>query len=274
VLEADINATRQRLMMADDEKRAQQASLDKANTDAARLARKLSETEASLNATQNRLRHLEGNFIEVSNERARLVAALDEANERHEHELTSQRMRLEALQARAGATDKLLGEAREHLLARAEEIRKFDRRVNDAVNERGALQARVAELEADRIRRESELTELDQARTTLLERGGTLTRAFAAKEAALARAEDNIAALNAQVAALQAENANDKQAAEQTAEELTAALRREQMERAVVEGALETGRKDFARVMREVMTLQRLQQATDEQPHLSAANAA
>ena len=99
-LESDLNAARQRLM-AEDEKRAQQTSLDKASAEAARLSRKLAETEASLNAAQGRLRHVEANFAEVNNERARLVTALDEANERHEHELTSQRMRFDALQARA-----------------------------------------------------------------------------------------------------------------------------------------------------------------------------
>jgi hypothetical protein len=42
----------------------------------------------------------------------------------------------------------------------------------------------------------------------------------------------------------------------------------------VVEGALEAGRKDFARVMREVMNLQRIQQAAEEPAALNAANAA
>lgn len=84
-LESDLNAARQRLLMADDEKRAQQATLDKMNSDASRLSRKLAETEASLSATQGRLRHVEGNFTEVNNERARLVSALDESNERHDH---------------------------------------------------------------------------------------------------------------------------------------------------------------------------------------------
>ena len=58
-LESDLNAARQRLLMADDEKRAQQATLDKMNSDASRLSRKLAETEASLSATQGRLRHVE-----------------------------------------------------------------------------------------------------------------------------------------------------------------------------------------------------------------------
>lgn len=273
-LESDINAARQRLLMADDEKRAQQASLDKASTDAARLARKLTETEAALNAAQGRLRHVEANFVEVNSERARLTAALDETNERHDHDLTSQRMRFDALQARALSTDNLLIEAREHLLARAEEIRDFDRRLNDALNDRNALQARLADLEADRIRRESEIKEIDQARGTLMERGAALTRAYSAKEAALGRAEDSVAALEARIETLTAEKANDKQLAEQAIEELSAALRREKLDRAVVEGALETGRKDLARVMRDVMSLQRQQQAQEAPVEIKAANAA
>jgi chromosome segregation ATPase len=273
-LESDINAARQRLLMADDEKRAQQASIDKMSAEAARLTRKLTETEASFNATQGRLRQVEGNFAEVNNERARLVTALDESNERHNHELASQRMRFEALQARASATDNLLGEAREHLLARAEEIRDYDRRLTDAVNERDNLHARLSDLEADRIRRESELQELDHARSTLMERSGALTRAYASKEAALSRADEAVAALTEQVERLTAEKTNDKQLAEQAIEELGAALRREKLDRAVVEGALETARKDFARVMREVMNLQRLQQDAEEPTELDAANAA
>ncbi len=273
-LESDINAARQRLLMADDEKRAQQASLDKMSADAARLTRKLTETEASLGATQSRLRAVEGNFAEVNNERARVVTALDESNERHDHELSSQRMRFEALQARASATDNLLGEAREHLLARAEEIRDFDRRLNDTINERDHLQTRVSDLEADRIRRESEMKEMDHATSTLMERTGALTRAYNAKEAALGRAEETVGELSARIDTLAKARGNDKMLAEQAIEELTAALQREKLERSVVEGALEAARKDFARVMREVMSLQRVQQAAEEPVALKAANAA
>ncbi|HUL87538.1 MAG TPA: hypothetical protein VLU23_05075 [Pseudolabrys sp.] len=274
-LESELNATRQRLLMIEDEKRAQQISLDKISAESARVSRKLTEAEASLTATQGRLRHVEGNFAELNTERARLVSAIDEANERHEHELTTQRMRFEALQARAGASEKLLGEAREHLLARADEIRTYDRRAGELALERDAMQARVAELETERIQRESHFKEVDQARATLMERSAALTRAYTAKEAALARAEDTIAALNEQIAALETARAAEKQTTEQRIEELSASLRREQMQCSVVEGALETARKDFARLMREAMALQREQQATpDDISRLRPANAA
>jgi chromosome segregation ATPase len=183
-------------------------------------------------------------------------------------------MRFDALQARATASEKLLGEAREHLLARADEIRTYDRRAGELALERDALQGRVADLEAERIQRESEFTEVDRARATLMERSAALARAFTAKEAALTRAEDTIAALNEQVGALEAARAAEKQAAEQRVEELSASLRREQMQCSVIEGALETARKDFARLMREAMALQREKMAPDDPARLRPANAA
>jgi chromosome segregation ATPase len=273
-LESELNGARQRLLMLEDEKRAQQVSLDKMSAEAARLSRKLAETEASLTATQGRLRHVDGTVAELNTERTRLAGALDEANERHEHELTTQRMRFDALQARASASEKLLGEAREHLLARADEIRTYDRRAGELALERDALQARVADLEAERIQRESQFKEVDQARATLVERSTALARAFTAKEAALTRAEDTIAALNEQIAALETARAAEKQAADQRIEELNTSLRREQMQCSVVEGALETARKDFARLMREAMALQRAQAGPDDPAVLRPANAA
>ena len=273
-IESDLNANRQRLMMAEDEKQAQQAAFEKASADVAKLARKLTETEANLTAAQGRLRHVEANFAELNAERTRLTGAFDEAKERHEHELSTQRMRFDTLQARASATEKLLIEAREHLIARAEEIRDFDRRNVDMARERDALASRVADLEADRYSREAQHQEVEQSRATLMERSATLARAFTGKESALARAEETIGALNTRIGDLEVTLTGEKQTNEQTVEELKAALRREQMQRAVVEGALEAGRKEYSRLMREVMVLQRNQQAAEEFEPIKAANAA
>lgn len=273
-LEADINAARQRLLMAEDEKRAQQELLDKTTAEASRHARKLAETEASLNAAQGRLRHVEANCAELTAERDRLSTALEEANERHANDRASQRTRFEALQARAGVTEKLLGEARDHLIARAEEIRSYERRLHEAAVERDGLQTRLADLEAERIERESVLQELDRSRSSLMERGQALTRAFASKEGALERAEETIETLKARIATIEQNAVTAKQAAEQTIEELDTALRREKMERSVVEGALETARGELARVMREVMAIQHQQQAEEPDTQPRAANAA
>ena len=101
-IESDLSAARQRLLIADDEKRAQVILLEKASVEAARLSRKLTETEASFNAVQGRLRHAEASINESSIERARLVTTLDEVNERHERELTGQSMRFELAEGARG----------------------------------------------------------------------------------------------------------------------------------------------------------------------------
>ena len=273
-LEAELNSARQRLMLNEDEKRAVQSSLDQTIGENARLSRRLAETESSLAATLGRLRHVEANFAEVSTERTRLANTLEETNERHANETTTQRMRLEALQARAVTTEKLLGEARDHLTARAEDARNFDREISAIALERDTLAARLAEMEGERIQRDSELREIEQARSTLLERGNALSRAFTGKEAMLARAQENIQSLNDRIGFLETQLQASRQTAEQEIEELNAALRREKLERAVVEGALEAGRKDFARLMREVMALQRNQAAQEPTIEPLAANAA
>ena len=274
VLESDVTSARQRLLVTEDERRTLQASLDKSITDNARLSRKLAETETSLTTVHGRLRNVEANFAECNTERVRLSTALDEANERHEHERNSQRIRFEALQARVAATEKLLGEAREHLLAKADEIRDYDRRLGEAGLARDAVQARAAELEAEKLRRESEHEELRQAHATLKERSAALARAFSAKDIELTRSNETIGTLNQRIFALENEMKARQQATEKALEDLTAALRREQHERAMAEGALETGRKDFARVMREVMALQRDRAAREPGPNPFAANAA
>ena len=273
-LESDVASARQRLLIADDEKRAQQILLDKASAETARLSRKLAETEASLGASQGRLRHAEATILEGSIERARLATTLDEVNERHERERTGQNMRFESLQARAATLEKVVSDARELLLARAEQIREYDRRNLELAAERDDLHARVSNLQAALIETESKFKEADQSRAAYMERNSVLARAATSKEAALALAEDANASLVDRVGALEAALAGEKQAAEQKITELDVALRREKLERAVAEGALQTARKDFSRLMREVMALQRSKDAADGIERPLPANAA
>ncbi|HEY1311247.1 MAG TPA: hypothetical protein VGF02_09875, partial [Pseudolabrys sp.] len=273
-LEGDLQTARARTLMVEDEKRAQQVLLDKAGVEAARLQRKVTETEASFNATQGRLRHAEAAINEASIERARLVTTLDEVNERHERERTGQNMRFDSLQTRAMTLEKVVADARELLLARAEQIREYERRNGEVSAERNTLHERVSSLQASLIQAESKFKEADQTRSAYMERNGALARTLTAREAALAEAKDSEASLADRVAALEAELANEKQTAEHKITELEAALGREQLERAVVEGALQTARKDFSRAMREVMALQHAAGAQGESSPPRAANAA
>jgi crescentin len=273
-VEAEVNNLRQKLVLAEDEKRALQTAFEKSAADVQRLARKLAETESTLTATHSRLRNTENSLAEVTSERGRLSAALEEATERHAGELTKQQMRFDALQARSNAADRLLTEARDHLAARSEDARVLERRLSETTLERDTLATRVSKLEGDLFQRESAVRESEEGRNTLLERASALAKAYNSKEAELSQAQETIKTLTDKLAFIDEQVRTSAQDVEKQIEELHEALRREKVERAVVEGALEAARKDFSRLMREVMALEQQKNAREGLPELRSANAA
>ena len=75
------------------------------------------------------------------------------------------------------------------------------------------------------------------------------------REMALVRAEESVAALTARSGQLEADIQVSRFGVERRVEDLSSALERERLERAVVEGALEAARKDNARLQNELSTL-------------------
>jgi crescentin len=250
-LEAEIVAARQKLALSDDERRSLQSSLDQTVGEVSRISRQLADNNNILAAAQTRLAQLETALADTEAERARLVGALDEANERHRSESSAQTMRLDALQSRAATAEKLLVEARANLAARADELRAFDRKMTDATIARNAAEKKLAQLEGMQQTQEKQIKDLEQARAALVERNTALGKNIRTRETELARAEEKIASCNDLIARLEGEIAASRARTEKRVEELNALLERERMDRAVAEGALEATRKDNARLTRE-----------------------
>jgi chromosome segregation ATPase len=273
-LESELTAARQKLSLADSEKRTLQASVEKTIAEAARVARRLLETEHALTAAQTRLRQIEAQLSELAGERARLASALEESNERRESEATAAKSRAEALVSRLTASEKLLADAREQLMIKADEARKLERTISELALDRDTLANRLHASDLARGEADAKIHEIEQSRAVMHERNAALARALNSKDIALERADEKIAALTENLAALSAQMDANRQNYSREIADVNAALSREKVERAVAEGALEAGRKDLARVMREVMALQRRQSAQEPEPRLVSANAA
>lgn len=255
-LEGEAQGAQQKAMQAVQERNAVQATLDKAHNDLALTGRRLTETEKALNATQVRLKTVEASLAETQAERAQLSAAFDEANHTHSDEMNQQNSRLEALQARSTLTDSLLEEARQTLMARADEIRSFERRVIEAATANEHTAEKLAQVTALLAEREEQIRDLEQSRLSLHEHNQMLSHATAARDSAYGNAEhkireqaDLIQLLETQIKAMRAAN-------EMQVEQMNAQLQREQLERTMAEGALESGRKDIARLLREIGSVQ------------------
>jgi crescentin len=134
-------------------------------------------------------------------------------------------------------------------------VRAFDRKSVEATIARNNSEKRLAQIEASHEARDRQVKDLETARAALSERNTALTKTLKTRETALTRAEEKIASLSERNAHLEADVQVSRTNIEKRVEELHAALQRERMERAVVEGALEAARKDNSRLQHEVAGL-------------------
>ena len=104
--------------------------------------------------------------------------------------------------------------------------------------------------------RNARIKELDHARTALAEQNDLLTKAVSTRENAYNRAQEHIVSLEERIQLLESEVKATRQVNDAEIEILNAKLQREQIARTMAEGAVEAGRKDIARLLQELATLQ------------------
>ena len=262
-LESEARSAQQKAMQSLQECAAVQAALDKAHSELSLTGRRLTESDKTLAATQTRLKAVEASLTDAQADRQRLSAALDEANHKHLDAMNMQNSRFEALQARSNLTENLLEEARQSLTARADEIRSFERRVIESATAHNNIDEKVAQLQAVLAEREDQIREFEQSHSALHEHNQMLRHAVAARESVQDAAQQKIQEQADLVELLEKQLQAARSANEMQLDQLHAQLQREQLERNMAEGALESGRKDIARLLREVSAMQ-------QRPHLTA----
>ena len=255
-LEGEIEALQQKLMVSEKERTTVQASLEKTLTELTQVSQRLHDIDKALAATQLRSQKTEQALAEAEAERHRLATALDDARQKHESEIISHRTNYETLQARAALTEKLLEEARQSLMERSEEIRTFDRRLSDSTRTHTVIGEKLGLIEEALAERNAKIKELENARATLAEQNDMLSKSVNTRESAYNRAQEHILQLEERIQLLESEVKAARQSHEAELEVLNAKLQREQVARTMAEGALEAGRKDIARLVQEVASLQ------------------
>jgi chromosome segregation ATPase len=254
-LEAEAASASQKCMLAEQECATVQGLLDNALLEASHMSRRLIDLDKALAATQARLQAAEAASAEAQSERVRLTGALDEANERLRTETIAQNARLEALQARSQLSERLLDESRQTLAARADEISAFDRRLVEATLARSAIETKFGQIEDMLAERDEQIKALEAARESLTEQNSDLARAVGTRESAYNRAQEKIQSQDELIQMLETQIRASRETAELQIEDLKAQLQREQLDRTMAEGALEAGRKDIARLLRELSSL-------------------
>jgi chromosome segregation ATPase len=270
-LEGDLSAAKERGVLLDNEKRSLQNSLEQLVADSSKLTRRLNETDNTLANARTRLEQIETALTTSENERNKLTAAVDEANERRQAESNTLNMRLEAMQSRATAAEKLLGEVRQSLTARTEENRLSERKVVEVTIAKNTIEKKLEQLLASLQGQERQIRDLDGSRATLVERSSSLSKTVKSRETALARSEEKIQSLTDLIKKLEDDAEANRLKTEKRVEELSSALQRERMERAVADGALEATRKNYAELQRE-LAVERSGRREETKPELVASD--
>jgi crescentin len=252
-LQSEGALMREKLLLLENDKRSLQTALDQTLAETSRLSRRLTESENALTAARARLEQMDISLAAAENERVTLATARDEANERHQSEAYAMNLRLEALRSRAATAEKLLAEVRQTLAARTEDIRVLERKAVEATIARNSTEKVVERLTVARDGLDAKTRELEQTRASLTERSSSLAEALKARETALAHAEQKIKSLTDRIAEIEVDAGAYRAKTERRIDELNASLQRERVELAVAQGALETTRRDYARLQRDIL---------------------
>jgi chromosome segregation ATPase len=250
--EAAANLAREKLSLLENEKESLQTALDQTLAQSSRTSRRLAEIENALSEARGRLQQMEGNLAAVEDERKKLSAACDEANERRQSEVYALTLKLDAMRSRCTAAEKLLAEMRQNLVARTEEIRATEAKLVEAVLGRSGAEKKAEQLTAANEAHDRQNKKLEQTRLSLTDRAKVLSETVKARDNTLAQAQDKIKSLTDRVELLKTEAAASQAKAEKRIEQLNSAIERERAERAVAEGALEATRADYVRLQREI----------------------
>src|SRR5262249_21944921 len=147
-LESELSTVRENLVIVQGENQSLHKSLSQAASEVAALSQRNTEMETALTAATARSQQLENSLYGVETDRNRLVAEVNEVNERQRNVQNKLHAQFEGLQARAAMAEKLLANTRQLLATRSEEARASDRHATEVKRARDAAEIRVREIEA------------------------------------------------------------------------------------------------------------------------------
>ena len=235
------------------DKRALWQAAEQARDEAARLSRRLAEGEGALSDTRADLGRVEAGYADVCGERNRLAEIVQELREQHNSECKTLNGRIEVLQSRATATERLVAETRQRLIERTEEARAFICKAAEATIARSSAERRLAEVEVTQGLRARGSNEPAELRTALSEYLRALN--LRSREMAMSGAAEKLTVLSERNGRLAADSVALRAGTEKRVEDVVSALRDERVSQSEIEGALDAARRENARLENEVASL-------------------
>ena len=229
----------------------------------ARLGRTIGDLEGRLSAEETRSRGLDTALTTAQSEVGRLTQALEEQTVSSKIHLETADMRLDTAQARATRLEEentSLGRQVQETLVRE---RGLERELADARQRGDRADDRIRVLEADLLSTRQEQISSEGARAASVERSERLNETLQGRHSDVKRLEEQIDVLQSRISSLEADLSNERAQGGERARSLTDLIERERSEHSIAQGALESARKDRARLHLELLKIAR-RRPTDE----------
>ena len=211
---------------------------------ASKLDRQVAELKDQRDELERRLEEAETSLAQEKAAHAKLKTAhLDAVEARRLSEANLQE-KFAAATTRLDAAERLLSEARAAMHEQDAANRELEQRVLEKSLAVKSLEAQIADLEKDLSSARLVHVELEVARAAELERSTTLAKSQKEKEAALQRAEQKIASLEARFEEHRKAALGERALFEEKIAELTEQLEAQSAARLFAEGALQSARQE------------------------------
>jgi len=253
---ADLAAALDKAGLVESELQSLHKSLDDASEQSTGAARRLAESETALAAARTRLAQLEAVNEGLHAERDQLRAALDANGIKHDGQQSRMQMQIDAVRARAAATEKLLAEARAQLAQRGEDVRTTGQRHVESNYARERAEKRAAAMESELEALRAELSTARKDRDRLIESANAAAAALKLRDAQVERAEDTARKASERSARLHAAAREGTSAFKTRTDLLVSDLEREKHAHQATTDALEATREERDRLQSELLELQ------------------
>jgi crescentin len=255
--ERELIETRERNGLLDHEVKRLQKVTEEQNYRLSSLTNRYGELETQLEATRQRASELETKLMAEQVLRQRLETQLDSERSSHQADLSSLDMKIEGLNSRLAATDKILAHTRDQLRDKNEALRGVERSLKETTIEKNTLDRRLEASQQEVERQVAMVNELQRSRIELQERVEMLGKAIAAKDFQIESSDNKVASLSERIDQLTKRFEQERNTLEAANRRLTEELQNEKAERSLIQGALEIARESRIKIQKKYIALRK-----------------
>jgi chromosome segregation ATPase len=262
--EARAISTSQTLGMVEAERTALERRTESQTNETARLGRQVAELEGRLSAEQTRSRNLEAAVQAAEAAVLRVTQSMEEQAANTKVHLDTADMRLETAQARGSRLETENADLNGRMQEASARERLATRELFDARQWLERSDERIKQLETDLTAARQELLTSDAARVAAVDRAERLGDALNTRQADVKRLEQLTGVLQDRISSLEEDLSTEHATGAERIRKLNELLERERSEHSIAQGALDSVRKDRARLHLELLKRTRRSPGPDE----------